>query len=181
MGIFSAGSSFKGLYNKPKPKRSFGKYFKKIVSDIGNIPILGDIINATPIGAGLNLFGSALSGDLRGVAKAGLGLLPGAAGKIGGAVAEFIPDAEEEDSGNVPYEQLKAQADEESAMRQAEQDARRERYKTDQAYKQEVDAGEKERRRIERESYGKKIGFGASDAAKMFGGGQKMVGGRVFG
>jgi hypothetical protein len=176
MGIFSASSSsFKGLYNKPKSKHSFGKYFKKIVSDIGKVPILGDIINATPIGAGLNLFGSALSGDLRGVAKAGLGLLPGAAGKIGGVVSEFIPDAEEEDSGNVPYEQLKAQADEESAMRQAEQDERRERYKTDQAYKQEVDAGEKERRRKERESYGKKIGFGASDAAKMFGGGRTKL------
>jgi len=163
-----------GFGKKPARKSVFGKNFKKAIEAIGKIPVIGDVFNATPIGAATKLVGSAISGDFKGALKSGLGLLPGAAGKIGGVVADFIPETEEED-GNVPYEQLKAQADEESAMRQAEQDERRERYKTDQAYKQEVDAGEKERRRKERESYGKKIGFGASDATKMFGGGRTKL------
>lgn len=163
-----------GFGKRRERTHALGKAFKRAFTEIRKVPVLGDILDSTPLGSAVKVFGSAISGDLRGVAKSGLGLLPGAAGKVGSVVAEFIPEKSEIPiSENMQRIKDDIEMEMEQKLEQTREDQRRMR---DPVFAKQAREDWKE---IQKQQNERVIG-GASNAIKMFSGGNRLVGGKVF-
>ena len=143
MGIFGG---FEGLHKKKIATNTLGKSFNRAFTDISKVPVIGDILNSTPLGSAVKTFAGAITGDIKGTLKNGLGLLPGTAGKIGSAVAEFIPES---GSSSVSMDLPQNPYQEENDAVRAEELARQERFRTDPVYaKEQRDAWKAEKLRM---------------------------------
>jgi len=167
-----------GFGKRRERTHALGKGFKRAFNKISEIPVLGDILNSTPLGSAVKVFGSAISGDLRGVAKSGLGLLPGAAGKIGSVVAEFIPEKSDEAQPiSENMQRIRDEIEMENEQKLQETIEGQRLMREDPVFAKQA---KEDWKRIKAQQQNQKSIGGASDAIKMFGGSQKMVGGKVF-
>lgn len=156
-----------GFGKRRERTHALGKAYKRAFEEIRKVPILGDILDSTPLGSAVKVFGSALSGDLRGVAKSGLGLLPGAAGKIGGMVAEFIPEkSDEEQPISENMQRIRDDIEMENEQKLQDTIEGQRLMREDPVFAKQA---KEDWKRIKEQQNQKSIG-GASDAVKMFGG-----------
>jgi hypothetical protein len=167
-----------GFGKRRERTHALGKAMKRAFEEIRKVPILGDILDSTPLGSAVKVFGSALSGDLRGVAKSGLGLLPGAAGKIGGVVAEFIPEKSDEIPISENMQRIRDDIEMENQQKLEQTIEGQRLMREDPVF---AKAAREQWKQLEKQQNAQIAIGGASDASKMFGGGGKrMVGGKLF-
>ena len=89
--IFSKfdGSAYGTIKKRERPN-VLGDKIKEVWNKIDSVPILGTILNATGVGTIARVATNAIGGNLKEAGARSLGLLPGVAGAVGGAVGDAL-------------------------------------------------------------------------------------------